>query len=125
MRKLLASLLVLPFLLGANVPVAVPGERVDDTVSTLAQPSLAGHLSAAWSAAPPALPDAGPADSWRTATRTHRAHADPLASRSRTTVDRTHIATVRRARLSFGHVLARAHANVPATFGNPPPTSPT
>jgi hypothetical protein len=125
MRKLLASLLVVPFLLGANVPMAVPGERVDDTRSTLAQPSLAGHLSAAWSAAPPALPDAGPVNSWRTAPRTHRAHAGPLASASRTTVDRTHIARVRRARLSFGRALARAHTNVPATFGNPPPPSPT
>lgn len=140
MKKLLASLLFLPFLAGANAGTVMPGGNAAPTASgyetastgsissvaaPAAQPSLPGHLSAGVFTLPIALLETGTADTWRTPTRSGRSHTDPLHPRARTAETRTHIHTLQRSMLEFGHMLARVRANEPATFGNPPPASQT
>jgi hypothetical protein len=140
MKKLLASLLFLPFLAGANAgPVTtighaaglVPGyhSAATGSISSIrapaTQPSLPGHLSAGVFTVPIALLETGSADTWRTPTRSGRSHTDPLHHGARAAETRTHIHTLQRSMLEFGHTLARVRANEPATFGNPPPASRT
>lgn len=133
MRKLLAPLLLLPVLAGANVHSAVRAGDVSagiDTVATAspsaAQPSLPGYAATAGTAlASIVMEGGGSADSWRTGARTQRTHRDPLPAGAHAADGRTHIATLQRSRLVFGHTLLRMRTNEPASFGNPPPASRT
>lgn len=132
MRKLLASLLFLPFLFGgsggafvpvAHAPIAV--ERLETAASGNAQLPLPAHLSAAGFAAPPTLLEIGSVDNWRTPTRGGRASDSMLPGQGRSANARTHLERLQRSRLEFRHTLARARANQPTTYGNPPPASST
>lgn len=149
MKKLLASLLFLPFLLGVNVGTALPGDfttpmatgastvpgldirvieapaAVSSIAAPAAQPSLPGHLATGALTGPTFLIETGSTGTWRAPTRSMRSPAGPLHPAALTARTRTHISTVQRRVLEFEHTLARAHASRPATFGNPPPASTT
>jgi hypothetical protein len=131
MRKLFASLLVLPFLAGANRPTA-PGDHrpaAGEIVSIAAHPApnhaWPGHIAAPGFVTPSALLEVGSGGSWRTPTRTQRTRSDPPPTAARARDPRTHIDSLQRGRLEFGRTLARAHTSEPATFSNPPPVSQT
>ena len=132
MRKLLVSLLFLPVLFGGtggtDMPVGyAPSaiESVEAATARSAQPPLPGHMSAAAFAAPGALLEIGSADTWRTPARSGRAGEQMQPARARGGEARTHLDRLQRSRLGFRQSLARARANEPATFGNPPPASQT
>ena len=129
MRKLLVSLLFLPVLFGGTggtdmpvgyAPAAI--ESVEAARARSAQPPLPGHISAAAFAAPGALLEIGSADNWRTPAR-GRAVEQMLPARARGGEARTHLDRLQRSRLEFRQSLARARANEPTTFGNPPPAA--
>lgn len=132
MRKLLASLLFLPLLSGASGGTVV---RLADAPSPVESVAVAGawsaslplpvHVSDEAFAAPTTLLQIGATDNWRTATRSGRSSHDMLSARAHGGEARTHLDRLQRSRLEFGHTLARARANEPTTFGNPPPASQT
>jgi hypothetical protein len=131
MRKPFASLVLLSFL-AAIARTAAPASHVAGGMKTgsanspsATQPSLPGHLTAFGSTAPSVLLEGGSADTWRTHARSHRLHAGASAARTGAADARTCIARLQRSHREFRHTLARARSNVPATLGNPPPSSPT
>lgn len=132
MRKLLASLLFLPVLFGgtggSDMPVEhAPSafESVEAATARSSQLPLPGHMSAAAFAAPGVLLEVGSGDTWRTPARSGRAAQQMPPAHARDGEARTHLDRLQRSRLDFRQSLARARANEPTTFGNPPPASPT
>lgn len=132
MRKLLASLLFLPILFGGiggmDMPVVHAPSAIESGEAATArgaQLPLSGHMSAAAVAAPGVLLQIGSGDSWRTPARGPRAGQQMLPPHARGSETRTQLDRLQRSRLDFRQSLARARANEPATFGNPPPASRT
>jgi hypothetical protein len=153
-KKLLASLLLLPFLIGANVrpgappPIAPPvADEAPFSCATCVLPHdqptchAAESFSVAAAGPPSAQPPlpthatavtfvapvqvAGPgAGSWRTPTRSAHEHSDPPA-RAPCRASRTRFLQVQHDRLEFTLTLARSRTNEPSSFSNPPPVSTT
>lgn len=125
-RRLLVILLFVPFLSGANaqssasggvIPTA-GGDFIASVTSHLTDPALPGAAAMA------SLLDLGSPASWRTPTRSGGGAADPLRIVELQTA-RTRVVSLDCAYLRYCHALDRAQTNVPITYGNPPPVSPT
>ena len=129
-RRLIAALLMLPLIAGGSLrvdasahgrsPLSPVSETVFAEAVPLVQHALPGH--AALHGLTTSLVLAGPAgvDAWRNP-GAQRAGTHPARSHGHTADARTRIGSVQRARLAFARTMARAHANLPGTFGNPPP----
>ena len=126
MRKLIAALLVLPLIAAGTLHARGAGtergaDPAFDTVSAasapLVQHALPGHAALSL-AASLTLPGPAGADAWR---NPGGPRAQPARSHAWTADARTHIGFLQRRRLAFARAVARAHASLPGTFGNPPP----
>jgi hypothetical protein len=124
MRKLLALLILLPLLAGANAGTSTPAahastraDALDAATHPLMQPPLAGLAAVT---ALPSLPP--PIDASRTATRAGRSPSDPLATPHDRTVH-TRLLQQRDDYLACAPTLRRARANVPTSYSTPPPAS--
>ena len=126
-RKLIAAVLMLPLIAGGlradaaagRSRVAPASETVLAATAPLVQHALPSH--AALHGLATSIVPSGPAgaDAWRNPGG-QRGPSQPARSPHASDA-RTHIGSVQRARLAFALIVARAHANLPGTFGNPPP----
>lgn len=130
-RKLVAALLMLPLMTGGSLRTdasaaaerggAAPAhETVSATAVPLVQHALPGHAAIHGLATSIVLSGPAGADAWRKPGG-QRMHTHPARSHGHTSDARTHIDSVQRDRLAFALLVARAHTNLPGTFGNPPP----
>jgi hypothetical protein len=130
MRKPLAVLLILPFLAGANPGDAAPsgaGAGIETVAAgtTVAQPSLPGHVASSGVTLPSTVPGSDTHDSWRSPARSRRMLVRGHTAATHLRDARTLIASLRLESLAFRHSLVHARTSEPATSGNPPPVSPT
>ncbi|HSK18621.1 MAG TPA: hypothetical protein VK912_05740 [Longimicrobiales bacterium] len=130
MRKLIAALAMLSLIASGSLragasadgrsSITPASETVSATAIHAVQHALPGH--AALHGLATSIVPSGPAgaDAWRNPGG-QRVQTHPARSHEHTSEARTHIGSAQRARLAFVLVVARAHANRPGTFGNPPP----